>query len=98
MAGEIEPFKRRCLKTIRVTRSTVVPLENLRSQNIPAALQMLVEMPMPMPKSLWIDSMDSWSVGKRVKREWVDRMRVKRWRRMRLKTVAIAGDNGDVVV
>ncbi|KAJ0833690.1 hypothetical protein HanRHA438_Chr16g0735461 [Helianthus annuus] len=89
MAGEMEPLRRRCLKTMRVTRRTVVLLEILRSQNIPAALQMLVE-PVVIPKLLWIDMRASWSVVWRFNLDWTSRMRVNKWRN-KWKMVAIAG-------
>ncbi|KAI3727006.1 hypothetical protein L1987_66813 [Smallanthus sonchifolius] len=57
----MKPLRRRRLKTIRVTRRTAVVLEILRLQNIPAALQMLVEpVEIRTPKSLWIAKRASW--------------------------------------
>lgn len=58
-------------------RRTAVLLKILRSQNIPAALQRLLEF-VEIPSWLWICNMALWSVGLRISLEWVKMMRVKK--------------------
>ncbi|KAJ0527797.1 hypothetical protein HanHA300_Chr09g0337911 [Helianthus annuus] len=65
IAGEMEPLRRRWLRTILVTLRTVVVLEILRSQNIPVVLQMLVEL-VEIPRALWSVNRALWSVGSRI--------------------------------